>query len=592
MGESKRVHWRKPSLLPAVFTSVTFGLNMAEVFPDYTDSQLELVGSQGERKVYLQLRSQLNDDFLVLHHVQWIAHNPQWGNFDREADFLVVHKDLGLLIIEVKGGGVKFDGHQWTSIDKNGKSNIIKDPFEQAKSNRYAIESQLKDSGRLNQQAVRDFNYGYGVLFPDISEKDAKQLERPSGPRQIIGCSANLVDLNSWLLTALNYWKKPDKKAPNKIMRSAIKEIFARQIEIQIGRISKFADIDSRRIQLSKNQIEILDNIENLRRVAVSGGAGTGKTILAVTKARRLSKQGFKTVLLCYNKPLADRLELQLKGERNVEARTVHAFLLEHVNKVRRDLGKDYISDVGGVADGSQEFFENHLPKAAANAILDQRPDIDAIVVDEAQDFSENVWLSLELVLELEAERPLYVFYDASQDIFKRGGKIPIEIPPLTLNKNWRNTVEIFESTYKFFSGPDTKHSEISGPAVRELKVKSLREGCEKAARITRDYLVEFSDTHEADAVVLLGSNIMKRDCIEAISKISLPSDSQWNDGLNQGGVGVPVESIARFKGLEAKHVVLLLQADSPGLKEDVYVGGTRATHELSIIYVDPKGVS
>lgn len=40
-------------------------------------------------------------------------------------------------------------------------------------------------------------------------------------------------------------------------------------------------------------------------RVQVLGGAGTGKTWLAVEQARRLAEQGRRGALLCYSKGLA-----------------------------------------------------------------------------------------------------------------------------------------------------------------------------------------------------------------------------------------------------------------------------------------------
>ena len=43
-------------------------------------------------------------------------------------------------------------------------------------------------------------------------------------------------------------------------------------------------------------------------QVAISGFAGSGKTLLAAEKATSLAKQGFRVLLTCYNKNLAQDL--------------------------------------------------------------------------------------------------------------------------------------------------------------------------------------------------------------------------------------------------------------------------------------------
>ena len=44
------------------------------------------------------------------------------------------------------------------------------------------------------------------------------------------------------------------------------------------------------------------------RRAAISGCVGSGKTLLAVEKARRLGREGFRTLLVCLSEPPAAHL--------------------------------------------------------------------------------------------------------------------------------------------------------------------------------------------------------------------------------------------------------------------------------------------
>ena len=52
------------------------------------------------------------------------------------------------------------------------------------------------------------------------------------------------------------------------------------------------AGSESRRLVLTKEQMGVLDFVRPHRRVAMRGGAGTGKTVLALEKARRLANDG------------------------------------------------------------------------------------------------------------------------------------------------------------------------------------------------------------------------------------------------------------------------------------------------------------
>ena len=60
---------------------------------------------------------------------------------------------------------------------------------------------------------------------------------------------------------------------------------------------------------MTQHQAVILDAIQLLNRVEVRGGAGSGKTFLAMEQARRLSAKGQRVALVCYSHGLASYLE-------------------------------------------------------------------------------------------------------------------------------------------------------------------------------------------------------------------------------------------------------------------------------------------
>ena len=56
----------------------------------------------------------------------------------------------------------------------------------------------------------------------------------------------------------------------------------------------------------------------------------------------------------------------------------------------------------------------------------------DAVVVDEGQDFSPEMWMSLEALLKDETSK-LFVFSDTNQDLYSKKNNVPDLSPPFLL---------------------------------------------------------------------------------------------------------------------------------------------------------------
>lgn len=76
-----------------------------------------------------------------------------------------------------------------------------------------------------------------------------------------------------------------------------LRDVFARSFVVAPLISSQLVDQEAHQLVLTKDQIRVLDFLRSHRRVAVSGGAGTGKTIPALEKAHRLASEGFRTML-------------------------------------------------------------------------------------------------------------------------------------------------------------------------------------------------------------------------------------------------------------------------------------------------------
>ena len=89
-------------------------------------------------------------------------------------------------------------------------------------------------------------------------------------------------------------------------------------------------------VRLTNEQYEIFEELSDNERIKVYGGAGTGKTLIAVEKARRDALAGKKVIYLCYNKLLAAHVRSALSEpgvQENVEVQNLHEYASQIIKR-------------------------------------------------------------------------------------------------------------------------------------------------------------------------------------------------------------------------------------------------------------------
>ncbi|MBB4836976.1 hypothetical protein HNP52_000027 [Sphingomonas kyeonggiensis] len=543
--------------------------------------------SAGERRLYDALRSGLSDEYLVLHSVAWIAKPRGAGPRDGEVDFLICHPRRGLLIVEVKGGRIALDyaGRNWTSTDRNDVEHVIGNPFEQAKKGKFAILEKLKESPLWQKLGIGRFTLGHGVVFPDVD--DADRLQGPDAPRQIIGDRRTLSAISAWVEGLHDFWAEPTTASSASVIGTrgieTVRRIFARVGTTRALLSARLAEEEERRITLTERQSVILDMLSRHRRVMVAGGAGTGKTLIARQKAVRSAEHGLSTLLLCYNRGLADHLRELSADVEGLEVATFHQLCRRWIERARIEFGRDLVAEAQHDYPLGNEY-DHHQPIALALAVDLFGFSYDAIIVDEGQDFGDEFWMPIELLLSDHADGLLYVFLDENQDIYRRSAAIPIDGAPLFLDRNCRNTAPIHAAAYRYYRGDTIEAPAIAGKAV-ELLVSPDR--ARQAAAISNlvTKLVAEEGVAPHDIGVLLCNARDRQDCERALLRTTIPKQANWGrlEGYRPGSV--TVDSVARFKGLERPIVILWgLDGCDPVIdREILYVGMSRAK---SLLYL------
>jgi len=531
---------------------------MAKVIPNLDELALGKLRqkSSAEARVYKQCES-LGSDYLVLFSVPWINVTAYGTPKDGETDFIVFHQNKGILVIEVKGGGIAFSpgADSWTSRDAKGEAHSIKNPFWQARNSKYALIQYLKQDQEWPHLSLRPV-FGHAVLFPDIS--DATSLVGPDRPPEIVGTRSSVSELVHWIESVYQYWTGQSRS--NSITQLGSKGMGYVDRHFCSTREAKpllsiiLNDEEERRIELTREQGLVIAALKQQRRAAIAGGAGTGKTVLAVDKAMDLANQGLKTLLLCYNEPLADLLNRTTENVKNLNSMSFHQFCSWFVGIAKSNSGTDYLQKIRQENPGKDDY-DYCFPMALAEAIEYVKLKYDAIVIDEGQDFKDEYWLPIEILIEDNNEKQLFVFYDHNQRLYTRSSEIPISGEPFLLTRNCRNTDQIHKLAYQFYSGPSTESSSIAGADVEILTGPSRAKQAARLHSHLTDLLVK-DEVEPSNICVLVPSQDAEQHISLLLSK-PLPNGVEWSKKEMGHRDKVRIETVKRFKGLEATYIYI-----------------------------------
>ena len=150
---------------------------MAQFLPP-VDPELIEFGSEADLARAMQ--QQLGEGYLVMHSLPWVF--PARDDIDAparegEADFLVLHRQYGLLIIEAKGGEITLKGRTWYRHVKAGLKEI-KDPVKQARRSLWALKKRI---ALVCGKSVADQTIAsVAIAFPHCLFKDIPPADLPA----------------------------------------------------------------------------------------------------------------------------------------------------------------------------------------------------------------------------------------------------------------------------------------------------------------------------------------------------------------------------------------------------------------------------
>ncbi len=544
--------------------------------------------TRSEREFFEILQHGLSDEFWVYHSLPFVE--PKRG-LQGESDFVVLHPQLGMLVIECKGYGVKRNtAGQWVRTFHGREQRLTKTPAEQAVEQVNHIVEKLQTPLR---RALPDCHgrfplaYGWAVAFP-FTRWDEEELPPDFEPELIIDADC-LADIERHVIEAYKFHRRrfTESAAPtlsDDDFRRFRLQVFSPEVDLAPNLAGAIEVERNRLLRLTEEQAKIVRLFMVNRRLRVHGAAGTGKTVLAQHGALMLAREGKDVLLICYNRNLKDHLRQSIEDlptdPGSVYVTSFHT-LCNYAHWLLHDAPMQVPDDEAAAA----EFWIEEAPPFVLEALEKKKfAGWDAIVVDEGQDFAESWWTVLEAGLR-EEDSQICVFYDDAQTIFDHGATVPDYPAVFPLLENFRNTKRISEAITELGVAEMTSHERCPDGDVPSVYQQP---GPSKTVRMVGELLTDLLEKQRLrpEQIVILSPRTPANSVLGEVAEIAgVPIVHSLDDRAR----GVLHTSIGAFKGLEAD-AVIMVDIDPGDERCDAntrYVAASRACHRL---YVFQKG--
>lgn len=550
---------------------------MARFIPDVA---VESISHDSERVVYEALRG-LPTGFVVLHSFPWLRPLRDLAGEplrEGEADFVVLHPERGLLVLEVKGGKPELIGRTWS---RGGRE--LRDPFDQARRSRYALLDAVEE--RTRRRIHRGmFAHGDVIVFPHA--RLVGELPLNSDPRTLVD-APNVAALPARIEEAFKAWARSDTSLTPSQFAELLGALMPKLRLLRCAGAEVSAE-HHRIVQITLDQRATLLGLLENERVLVEGTAGSGKTLLALEFALTLADRGARVLLLCYNRHLCAWLQEQTKHDPRahragalLEIATFHA----HARRLAQRAGVDF----NVPSNAEQAFWDDEVPLIMEQALevlraRGQAEIFDAVVIDEAQDFAPDWWVTIESLSRAGHAGRLYAFLDLNQSLRGTATLPPVPLPVrFRLTTNCRNTKAIARS------GAALARIEVrllpGSPSGEAPAVRRAASAAAEAGLVLAEIRQLIKQDIKPQQIALIGPASHTKGSLARHAEVDgVPLIDDAGDWRR--GAGVLVTTARAFKGLEADVVIAYgLGGFGPLFTQsDLYVAWTRARHRLVLV--------
>lgn len=343
---------------------------------------IDVNAPSGEKEIF-QLLKETNSkkfkDCLVFHSLNYPQgtekNKKQSYEFFGESDFVILVPSRGLINIEVKGGKISREDGIWYTNNRFGKHKI-KDPFKQATNSLFKIGGYLKTKDILIPQ-------DYLVIFPDcefdttgIEISDQNLVSGEINPK-LLNTLNNIIENHLIEANGRFHPKGSDLNQIIKVLRPNF-----------ISNLSSKNLLNQSRKQIDKftnEQIKILESY-NSNRLIVTGGQGTGKTIIAEEIAKKRLLEG-SVLFISSGRLRNEETKIRFKDFDNFHCFTFHNFISKIMKDIiKKEIPKELSDKINSLKfEDRTEFFLKFISNTILEA--DNLKKYDFLIMDEMQNY-------------------------------------------------------------------------------------------------------------------------------------------------------------------------------------------------------------
>lgn len=527
----------------------------------YPDIPYECTPASREEIMFDKLKN-LPEDYYVFHSFKIVSVDAGVITAS-ETDFVVFHPNKGILCIEAKAGKVKLEGNKWKYASGDEMSHG--GPYRQAENGKWRLRDYIKNS-----------DYGYlinrckllhAVWFPSVNRKYVSNINLPSEADMKITLTSDSLDNVEEEISAIF-----DIELPNKVETKLTAADTKLLIDKFLAPTFDLVPIANMKVEnqryvfkrMLKEQVALLNYLEEQDNAVINGLAGTGKTVMAVEKARRHAENSEPVLFLCYNHYLKEYLQDNY-GHPNISFYTIDGLACKLCDTVTPNYERlKYVLE--------EMYLEETFP-------------YQHIIIDEGQDFGKERLNDISVIELLKANvveegknGTFYLFYDKNQMV--QAESLPSYIGEsdckLTLYRNCRNTENIATTSLRLL-GENKKPKLFDGAIVGDSPEMFFAEDVSQTVS-TLNAIIEKAWSEDYTDIQILTCKTEQNSIIadECSTGVYLYKAKK-----------IPFTTCRKYKGLEAD-VVIMVDLDNDTFENDaeqvMYVGSSRARYKLSLI--------